>query len=169
VNVNDLLVETFDRLPPLVRRAVDGLTPDELSWAPAPGANSIGWLVWHLTRIQDDHLADVIGAGQVYTSGDWDRFGREPSDGDTGYGHSAADVASVRVESAHALLDYFAAVSARTKEFLAGLKPEDLDRIVDDSFTPPVSLGVRLVSVANDDLQHVGQAAYLRNLLPGRA
>jgi hypothetical protein len=47
--------------------------------------------------------------------------------------------------------------------------PADLARTVDDRWDPPVTLGVRLVSIADDSLQHVGQAAYLRGLLSARS
>ncbi|MFY1698333.1 mycothiol transferase [Solwaraspora sp. WMMA2101] len=167
MRTSELLVETFDRLPDLVREAVDGLSPQQLRWTPAPGANPIGWLVWHLTRIQDDHLAEVRGEPQVWTGGGWaKRFGLDRAEpADTGYGHTAAQVAAIAPESAAALVDYHTAVAERTRRFLHGLTDTDLDRVVDDSWDPPVTLGVRLVSVANDDLQHVGQASYLRGLL----
>jgi Protein of unknown function (DUF664) len=167
VNASDLLVETFDRLPDLVRSAVHGLTPEQLRWAPAPGANSVGWLVWHLTRIQDDHVADLLGQDQVWVNGDWAaHLGIDADPFDTGYGHSAAQVAAVRPDGPTVLVEYYDAVAARTRDMLRDLTAADLDRVVDTSWDPPVTLGVRLVSVANDDLQHVGQAAYVRGLLP---
>ncbi|SCE71386.1 Protein of unknown function [Micromonospora coriariae] len=166
MDVSDLLTEAYDRLPDLVRAAVDGLTPEQLHRAPGPGANTIGWLVWHLTRVQDDHVADLLDTDQVWVSGDWaGRFGLTADPDDTGYGHSPAQVAAVRPESAQALIDYYEAVSERTRLFLAGLRPADLDRVVDEAWDPPVTLGVRLVSVAEDDLQHVGQASYVRGLI----
>ncbi|MGC4748230.1 mycothiol transferase [Micromonospora sp. DT201] len=166
MDVSDLLTETYDRLPDLVRAAVDGLDPEQLRWAPGPGANSIGWLVWHLTRIQDHHVADLLDTEQVWVSGDWaGRFGLTADPDDTGYNHSPEQVAGVRPESAKALIDYYGAVASRTGSFLAGLRPADLDRVVDEAWDPPVTLGVRLVSVAEDDLQHVGQAAYVRGLI----
>ncbi|MET8352341.1 MULTISPECIES: DinB family protein [unclassified Micromonospora] len=166
MDVSDLLTEAYDRLPDLVRAAVDGLTPEQLHRAPGLGANTIGWLVWHLTRIQDDHVADLLDTDQIWVSGDWaGRFGLTADPDDTGYGHSPAQVAAVRPESAQALIDYYEAVSGRTRPFLAGLRPADLDRVVDEAWDPPVTLGVRLVSVAHDDLQHVGQASYVRGLI----
>ncbi|GAA1789716.1 DUF664 domain-containing protein [Planosporangium flavigriseum] len=167
MNVSDLLIEYFDRLPDLVRSAVDGLTPSQLRWSPTPGANSIGWLVWHLTRVQDHHVAELVGQDQVWVSGDWaGHFGLDPDPDNTGYGHSPEQTSEVRPDSAQVLIDYYDAVAGRTREFLRGLKPEDLDRVVDKRWDPPVTLGVRLVSIANDDTQHVGQAAYVRGLLP---
>ncbi|MEU4552367.1 mycothiol transferase [Micromonospora violae] len=166
MNVSDLLTEAYDRLPDLVRAAVAGLSPEQLRHQPAPDANSIGWLVWHLTRIQDHDVADLLDRDQIWVSGDWaGRFGLTADPDDTGYGHSPAQVAAVRPESPQALIDYYEAVAARTGSFLAGLHPADLDRVVDEAWDPPVTLGVRLVSVVEDDLQHVGQAAYLRGLI----
>ena len=165
MNVSDLLVETFDRIPGLVHSAVSGLTAADLRWVPSPGANSVGWLVWHLTRIQDDHVADVLGSEQVWITGNWaHRFGLDPDSTETGYGHTAEDVAAVAPHSSKVLVDYYDAVAAQTRELLVGLSVQDLDRIVDPGWDPPVTLGVRLISVANDDLQHVGQAAYVRGL-----
>jgi uncharacterized damage-inducible protein DinB len=170
VDVNDLLVEVFDRLPDLVEAAVDGLTPEQLRWAPAPGANSIGWLVWHLTRIQDDHVSELLGEEQIWASGTWaGRFGLRADPDDTGYAHSAAQVAAVRPDGPDVLIEYYQAVATRTRALLRHLTPAELDRIVDKRWKPPVTLGVRLVSIANDDVQHAGQAAYVRGLLELRS
>ncbi|SCL23587.1 Protein of unknown function [Micromonospora rhizosphaerae] len=169
MDVNDLLTEAYDRVPELVGSAVDGLTPEQLRRAPAPGANPVGWLVWHLTRIQDHHVADLLGEEQVWVSGDWaGRFGLPADPDDTGYGHTPARVAAVRPDSAEVLVDYHRAVVERTRAFLRGLRPADLDRVVDEAWDPPVTLGVRLVSVLADDLQHAGQAGYVRGLIERR-
>jgi uncharacterized damage-inducible protein DinB len=167
VNASEVLIEAFDRLPDLVRSAVDGLTPDQLCWAPAPRANSVGWLVWHLTRVQDDHIAEILGQDQVWVQDGWaGHFGLDPDPANTGYGHTAAQISTVRPESAQLLVEYYDAVAARTRELLRGLTAKALDRVVDERWDPPVTLGVRLVSVLNDDVQHAGQAAYVRGLLP---
>jgi uncharacterized damage-inducible protein DinB len=165
MDVSDVLLDLYGRLPDLVEQAVAGLAPEQLTWAPEPGANTIGWLVWHLTRVEDHHLAEVVGDAQLITT--WsDRFGRPPDPADTGYGDDADQVASVRPESADALLEYHAAVHQRATSLLEGCTAEDLDRVVDDSWDPPVTLGVRLIWVACDAHQHAGQAAYVRGLLP---
>jgi hypothetical protein len=164
----DLLIEGFDRLPQRVRSAVDGLTPELLCWRPAPEANSSGWLVWHLARIQDDHVAEVLDAEQEWTSGGWaPHFGLPTDAMDTGYGHAAADVARVQPTGPDVLVAYYEAVAGRTRKLLDSVTADALDRIVDKRWDPPVTLGVRLVSVLADDLQHAGQAAYVRGLLPG--
>jgi uncharacterized damage-inducible protein DinB len=166
VNVSELLLEAFDRLPGLVRSAVAGLNAKQLRWVPAPGTNSVGWLVWHLTRIQDDHVADILGQDQVWVTDGWaKRFELAPDPSNTGFGHSAEDVAAVRPASSKALVDYYEAVAQRSREMLATLTPDDLDRVVDRAWNPPVTLGVRLVSILMDDTQHVGQAAYVRGLM----
>jgi hypothetical protein len=165
MDVSELMTDALGRIPDLVHRAVDGLGEDDLAWRPDPSANSIAWLVWHLSRIEDDHVADVAGASQVWVEEGWaDRFGLPFPAGDHGYGHSQDQVAQVRV-SADLLAGYYDAVSARTAAYLSGLGPDDLDVVVDERWDPPVTLGVRLVSVVNEVNQHVGQADYLRGLL----
>ena len=166
MDANDILIEAHGRLPELVGTAVRDLTPEQLRWAPKPGANSIGWLVWHLTRVQDSHLAELLDAEQVYVTGDWGgRFGLASDPDDSGYGHTPEQVAAVAPESAQALIDYYRAVHERTLGYLRGLSAGDLDEVVDENWDPPVTLGVRLVSVIDDDAQHAGQAAYIRGLL----
>lgn len=169
MDVSALLLESFDRLPDLVASTVDGLSAEELAWTPAPGANSVGWLVWHLARIQDHHVADLLGTDQIYATGDWGkRFGLRTDPQDTGYAHSPEQVAAVRPENPTALTEYYAAVAGRTRDLLSRLTPTDLDRVVDRRWDPAVTLGVRLNSILGDDLQHVGQAAYVRGLLARR-
>ncbi|MDT5043440.1 MAG: hypothetical protein QOE51_4425 [Actinoplanes sp.] len=166
VNHNDVLNDAFGRLPGLVRAAVKELTPEQLRWAPAGGANPVGWLVWHLTRVQDHHVADLIDSDQIYVDADWGpTFGLKSEPGDIGYGHTPAQVAAVAPQSWHVLVDYYAAVHSRTLSVIDSLSAADLDRVVDERWDPPVTLGVRLISVLNDDTQHAGQAAYIRGLL----
>ncbi|MDI6101286.1 DinB family protein [Actinoplanes sp. NEAU-A12] len=167
MDVTGVLADGFGRLPGSIEAAVRDLTPSRLGWAPKPGANPIGWLVWHLTRVQDSHVTEITGGEQIYVTGDWAaRFGLKADPSDTGYGHTAEQVAGVRPESWQTLVEYYGAVHDRTTRLLESLTPADLDRIVDPAWDPPVTLGVRLVSVLDDDVRHAGQAAYVRGLLP---
>jgi uncharacterized damage-inducible protein DinB len=166
MNSADLLADAFDRIRESVHDVVDDLTTQQLCVRPAEGVNSIAWLVWHLTRIQDDHVAGAAATEQVWTSQGWaDRFGLPFPPSSTGYGHGPDEVAAVRVDSADLLTRYYDAVHEQTLDFVRGLTDADLDRVVDRSWTPPVTLGVRLVSVVNDDTQHVGQAAFVRGII----
>jgi|SRR5579872_1374589 len=162
----DVLIEAFGRLDGLVDAAVEGLSEEQLAWRVSATGNSIAWLVWHLTRIQDDHLAGVIGTDQLWPAAGWqERFGLPFDPQATGYGHSSEDVEQVRGISADLLAGYFHAVNRATKSFLTDITPAGLDRVVDERWDPPVTMGVRLVSVLSDALQHVGQAAYVRGLI----
>jgi hypothetical protein len=162
----DLLTDAFSRIRDTVHHVVEGLDQGALAHRPDGAGNSIGWLVWHLSRIQDDHVAQVAGTDQVWTAGGWaERFGLPLPEGDTGYGHSAEQVESLGTVPGELLSAYYDAVHDATLGYLSGLADTDFERVVDRSWDPPVTLGVRLVSVVNDDLQHAGQAAYLRGLL----
>jgi hypothetical protein len=161
----DLLADAFSRIGEGAVNVVDGLTPDDLRHRPGPHANPIGWLVWHLLRVQDAQVADVAGTNQLWTSAGWhDRFGLPYDEQATGYGQSADDVGAFSATSE--LLDAYArAVTPVTTAYVENLSDDDLERVVDEGWDPPVTLGIRLLSVVGDDLKHLGQAEYLRGLL----
>lgn len=161
----ELLTDAFGRIQEVVHSTVDGLDEDQLAYRLGDQANSIAWLVWHLTRVQDDHVAEVAGTEQVWPK--WaDRFGLPFDLADIGYGHDSAAVAAVRAPG-ELLVGYHDETHERTVEYVSAIVDTDLDRIVDRRWNPPVTLGARLVSVVSDDLQHAGQAAFVRGLLPG--
>jgi hypothetical protein len=162
----DLLVDAFGRFRPIVERTIGGLEGAALAFRPGPDANSIAWLIWHLTRVEDDHVSEIAGREQAWTGDGWaQRFGMSPDPANTGYGHTSEQVGAVRPEGPEVLLAYYSAVSDRTLQYLETVDDDDLDRIIDTSYDPPVTVGVRLVSVVGDCLQHAGQAAYVRGLL----
>lgn len=168
MDAKDILVETFSRIRPAVHSVLSGVDADLLGTRLDPEGNSIAWLVWHLTRVQDDHVSEVAGHEQTWTAGGYAAEAGLPfPDEATGYGFDAEQVGRVQV-GADLLLRYHDAVHEKTITYLRGLADADLDRIVDDTWDPPVTLGVRLVSVADDDLEHVAQAAFLRGTLERR-
>jgi hypothetical protein len=168
VDVADVLLETYGRVPPLAREAVAGLSPDQLLHRPTADANPIAWLVWHMARLQDMQMSELLEREQLWVTDGWAaRFGLEPDPSNIGYGHTSADVATVRPESPAVLLEYLDACDALTRQVVESVQADELERIIDRSFDPPVTLGVRLVSIAEDCLQHCGQAAYVRGLLDG--
>lgn len=162
--VRAILGDAFGRVGGLVAQVTDGLSREHAVFRPDPTANTIAWLVWHLSRVQDDHVAALAGVEQAYRAGAWlERLSLPFAEDATGYGQSADDVARVRADPSD-LAAYHVEVDRLTSSYLESLDAGDLDRVVDESWDPPVTVGVRLVSVLGDCLQHVGQAAYLRGL-----
>ena len=164
---NEVLLDAFGRVREIVDVTLDGLDDETLVRRPAGNGNSIAWLIWHLSRVEDTQVASAAGLPQVWTSqGFAGRFGLPLPEHDTGYGHSSDNVDAVRAP-AKLLADYYAAVHRQTVEVLSSLGDDDLDRVVDIRWDPPVTFGVRLVSTVADCLQHVGQAAYAKGLKNG--
>jgi uncharacterized protein DUF664 len=162
----DLLVDAFTRVRELVVGLTDGLTEETATYRPDTESNSISWLLWHLTRIQDDHVAGLAGVEQAWST--WrERFGLPFSDWATGYNHRSKDVAAVRV-SGDLLAGYHGDVHALTMGYLEPITTDELARVVDTRWKPPVTASVRLVSVLGDTLQHLGQAAYVRGMAERR-
>ncbi|MFD7098029.1 mycothiol transferase [Streptomyces xanthophaeus] len=169
MKATEVIADGFGRIQEIVHEVVDGLSEEQLGARVDPEANSVAWLVWHLTRVQDDHVADAAELEQVWEAqGFATRFDLPLPAGSTGYGHTARQAGTVRVASGTLLLEYVDAVHEQTLRFVRALAAADLDRVVDERWDPPVTLGVRLVSVLADDLQHAGQAAYVRGLLERR-
>ena len=165
----ELFAAAFATIRDLVESTVDGLDPATLAFRPDSDANSIGWLIWHLTRVEDDHVAGVAQVPQAYTTGGFaERFALPFEVGDIGYGHSSEEVRAVKLPDPTLLVDYHLAVARSTLGYVSGLDDDDLDRVVDRNWDPPVTAGVRLQSVVSDCLQHLGQAAYVRGLATRR-
>ncbi|MHA7221649.1 mycothiol transferase [Arthrobacter sp. RHLT1-20] len=163
---NELLLDAFGRIRDTVAATLEGADYASLLRRPSGNGNSVAWLIWHLSRVEDAQLASAAGLAQVWTSREFaGRFNLPLPERDTGYGHSSDQVAAVKAPP-ELLLEYHEAVHRQTAEFLKTLGDEDFNRIVDTRWEPPVTLGVRLVSTIADCLQHVGQAAYVRGLNP---
>lgn len=162
----ELLTDAFGRIRQNVYNAVGGMDAGQLAFRVDPGANSIAWLVWHLSRVQDDHIADAAGVQQAWTAAGWaKRFNLPFDDAATGYGHGQDDVAAVQVDSAELLTGYHDAVHEMTIRYVRTLTDADLPRVIDSSWNPPVTLAVRLVSVVDDCIQHAGQAAFVHGII----
>ncbi|WP_342372440.1 DUF664 domain-containing protein [Propioniciclava soli] len=159
-----LLLDVFDRFAEGISESVTDLDEDALRWRPAPDANPIGWIAWHVLRVQDDHLAELGGVQQAWFAQGWQERFALPYDEDAhGYGQSADEVSAWRGTADH-LAGYAADVHALTRRVL--VKLSDYERVVDESYDPPVTAASRLVSVVNEVNQHLGQIAYLRGMLP---
>jgi uncharacterized damage-inducible protein DinB len=164
-----LLIDGYERVLGVLERSLKGLTRDDLKWQPHSDANSIGWLAWHLTRLQDDHLASLAGEEQLWTKDGWHaKFNRPPDPKDRGSGHTPEQVAAFESPDVETLLAYHRAVLERSKRYFLTLSDDDLDRELDEpQYQPLPTVGIRLISVLADSLQHAGQAAYVRGLLQG--
>ncbi len=170
MDTHTLLVDHVGRIHELVVDVVEGLDLETAHRRPLDRGNPIVWLLWHTARVQDDHVAGLAGEEQAWVG--WaSRFDLPLDLEDFGYGHGPEEVDAVRVDDLDLLVAYHAAVHERTLSYLRrldpakGVGPEELDRVVDDAWDPPVTAGVRLVSVIGDCLQHLGQAAYVKGLL----
>ncbi len=166
LETRDLLRDAFGRIRQSTQAAVEGLGLDDVAFRADDEANTIAWLVWHLTRVQDHHVAELADRPQVWTTAGWNnRFGTDPDEDNTGFGHSSEEVGAVTPDAVDSLLEYHDAVHAATLQYLDTLDSEDLDVIIDRRWDPPVTVGARLVSVINDTMQHAGQAGYVRGLI----
>jgi uncharacterized damage-inducible protein DinB len=166
----ELVIDSYGRILEILESALEGLTQDDFNVQPHSDSNSIGWLAWHLTRVQDDHIADLMGEEQLWIEDEWhSKFNRAPDRKDIGFGHSSEEVSAFKSPDVEILLEYHRAVLERSKRYIHSLSEAELDRQLDEPwFQPLPTVGVRLVSVMSDCLQHAGQVCYVRGLLKGK-
>jgi hypothetical protein len=167
--VLSLLTDTFGRIHEGVPAVVGGLSVAELLWRPDADANHIAWLVWHLTRQQDEQIADLAGTKSVWRSEGWaDRFGLPYRPQAHGYGMTSEEVGAFTLSDPSVLTGYHADVHALTERYVSGLTTKDLDKVIDRDWVPPVTVSIRIVSVFDDAAKHLGQAEYVRGLVQRR-
>jgi hypothetical protein len=166
----DMMVDSYGRVYEGLAEALRGLTREDLDWLPKPDCNGMGWLAWHLARVEDAQIADLANVGQVWIVGSWfKKFGRKQDMDDTGFGDTPEQVAAFRSPSAKTIIGYYEDVAAQSRKYISGLAAMELDRQLDEKwFNPVPTVGVRLVSIVNDVHQHLGQVAYVRGLLKGK-
>ncbi len=168
MNTTDILKDSFQRIRDQLAVVFDGLSAEQLALRPHEDANSIAWLAWHLSRVNDDHMSEIAGVQQAWITEGWAaKFDMPPDPGNQGTGHGANEVAGIKPD-AELLLGYQDAVLQRAFNYIDTITPEELDRIIDTRWDPPVTVGVRIVSVINDNTEHAGQAAYVRGLVEAR-
>ncbi|MFC2052490.1 DinB family protein [Chloroflexota bacterium] len=162
-----LLVSALERASHILEKALDGLNGDDLNYLPNPDCNSIAWLTWHLTRVQDSAISGLMGKEQRWIVEKWySKFSRNPDPNDRGVGHSSEDVSNFQSPDSKTLLNYYYSVFKQTKEYISKLSTAELEREIDNPRFPTV--GLRLAAMINDNIQHVGQIAYLRGMLKGK-
>ncbi len=164
-----LIIGMYQRMSQELEEVLKGLTTEDLHKRPAPGANPIGWLAWHATRSMDRTLGDVITGEQLWIKDGWHKkFNRAPDPNDTGYGHTDTQVDNLRIPDVQTLLNYRRAVMAVTLKYLENLTEKELDRDCEFSMQPGTKRAASLRIIGNiNDIQHVGQAAYVRGLIKG--
>lgn len=169
MNAIDILLDLAQRPIDALDLFWDRLDPAELNAHPGGHNNSPAWLLWHTGRGIDVQVADLAGHEQTWTAAGFrEQFALDLAEPDMGYGHSSAQARAVMLaetaESKQLLRDYLVAVTGQAKDYVRELSEADLAEVIDDSWDPPVTRGVRLVSIFGDALQHLGQVAYVTGM-----
>lgn len=163
---HEVIADSLSRGRGVLRRAIDGMPVEALEFRPAEHMNPIGWLAWHIARVEDMHIADLLEEGQLWTDGGWhQRFNMPAGARDFGTRQTLDQVNAVNAPSAELLLEYYDAVAARTDAYLGTLDSAALDRVLDEpQFQPLPTVGVRLNSLVHHAAHHAGQIDYLLGL-----
>jgi hypothetical protein len=163
-----LLREVLDRNEHYLLTGFDQLTDAELRDPVAAGANPIGWLMWHVARVQDRAVAGMTGVDQLWIRDGWHaKFGKGTDPEERGNGDTPEQVAAFAAPSAALLLAYYAAVRAFVNDFLDTLDADDPERLVPGHGNAMVPLASRVSGLLIEAVQHTGQIAYARGIVQG--
>ena len=168
MEANEFLTKMLKANRSMVRKALDGLSDEEVAKRPNSECNSMAWLLWHIARVEDSLVSAMDGSGELWADGWAEKCGISAETEGMGFGHKAEDLESFSVGSVEALKEYFGRTEKKVADYLASLSPEDLDKQV------PAVMGEGTVALArhvqilvNEALVHGGQIAYLRGLHKG--
>jgi hypothetical protein len=160
MNTADFVAQALNSVRSSVALTLDGLSPQQLAHRPGPESNPVGWLIWHMARMQDRGISTITGDPQVWITGGWhERYGMDADPDNTGMGHDAAQVSAFTAPDVATLLQHYDAILKNTLKYLEAVSPHGLDRVIHES-----TIGERLLSVLNGNMQHIGQAGYVRGL-----
>ncbi|MFC1920962.1 DinB family protein [Chloroflexota bacterium] len=169
MNQKELLIAGFERISGTLERTLEALTVEDLNFQSKPDSNSMGWLAWHLTRWQDFQTSSSLKKEQLWIEQGWNKKFSQPADAnDTGMGHKEEDLAKYKSPDAATLIAYNKAVLERLKEYVSTLSDSDLDKVVEGTpIKPPPTVGLMVIGLWSDGMQHMGQIGYVRGLLQG--
>ncbi|MCH8109745.1 MAG: DinB family protein [Chloroflexi bacterium] len=140
----------------------DGLTQEQALWRPAPHANNIGFILWHVGRVEDTRISSLREPHpQIWESQGWyEKFGQSVDAPDPG---DRMGLRALSIPTLDVLLGYVKAVHQQTLEFLSALKPDDLDAIPNPS-QPERTVADVLRHMITHKNNHHGQIDYIRGL-----
>lgn len=163
MTLNDFIADALEKETGFLMAALDGLSPAEMAWQPAPDANSIGWMLWHMVRVEDMWIQFFAQfQPELWESAGWhEKFGLPTRD--NGFGHTADQVNNFPPLDWPEFLRYRTAVRAATLAYLNTLTPADLATVPRER-RPEMSLGAMFRQIIGELYQHTGQIAYLRGL-----
>ena len=176
MQLKDFAEQTFEEIGVRLNRALEGLTFEELNWRPRPEANSIAFIVWHVSRVEDGWFQHFVqDTTQVWLAERWhERFGLP--EGSSGFGYSVEQLAEFPALREEDLRGYFDAVRKSTLACLKEMTETDLDRVPGRSPFPDSASSSRFAEftvarmfrqLIGEEYQHLGHVNYIRGLQRG--
>ena len=172
----EFATEMFEEYATRLYSYLDGLTLEELNWRPNAEANSIAFIVWHTTRVEDRWFQVFCqDKPDLWTSGRWfEKLGM--NEDRSPFGLTPEDLASLPTLTIEALKSYFEAVRSETRKYLASIGPEDLEASPgrspfggSASASPFAQFTIQRMfrQLIQEEIQHLGQVGMLRGLQRG--
>ncbi len=165
MEAKELILRSLEQSQRFLTRALDGLTQEEVAWSPNAECNSIAFILWHMTRVEDLFVNRVIQREkELYEAEGWQEKLGTPV---KAYGYTLEELKAWPVPKLEVLRAYANSVREKTLSFLQSVTPEKLSEEVIRPNRPPDSVGASLGHMSTEIALHVGQIAYLRGVQRG--
>ena len=163
MTLNEFIEDAFNTEREYLIDALGDLTSDELMWRAGPEANPIGWILWHMTRIEDMWFQFFIQRQtEIWERDGWnEKFGLPTRD--NGFQHTLEQVADFPAYDLSEMMRYGEAVRSDTLAYLKTVSSEQMDDVPREA-RPEMSVGRIFRQVIGEIYQHQGHIAYLKGL-----
>lgn len=139
----------------------EGMNQEEVLWRPEPYANNIGFVLWHVTRAEDNLVMRLENGHALWVTGGWhEKFGQPVNAPDPG---DRMGLRALAIPGLPVLLGYSQAVGEQTRRLLGELTVDRLDQPIGPS-QPGQTVTANLRHLITHRNNHHGQMDYIRGL-----
>ncbi len=158
------ILNSLEQSQGYLTEALDGLTQEEAAWSPGVECNSITFILWHLSRVEDFFVNRVIQRQkELYEAENWQEKLGTPV---KAYQYTVEELQAWPAPKLEVLREYANSVREKTLALIQSIPPEKLSELARPD-RPPDTIGGILGRISTEIAMHVGQIAYLRGVQRG--
>lgn len=166
MEAREVMLRSLEQSQEYLTRALDGLTQKEAAWSLGEECNSIIFILWHTSRVEDFFVNRVIQRQlELYETEGWLEKLGTPAKG-SGWEYTGEQLQAWPVPKLEIVRGYADSVREKTLAFVRSVTAEQLSEVPRPERSPD-SIGATLTRIITEIALHTGQIAYLRGAQRG--